>query len=355
VERGVCAEWPEILCPAPGRSLPVADTGKSELALVASAGIAQQGPVHAAMLRAFNTVMRGARGFDFSLVGGGENAEQSMEREIEEIRPTVLWMHIQYGPSPVSSGFIERVRRQYGLTVVVWDGDQHFEPDARERSWFIELGRVCDISLVKNTLHPYQYREYGVRHPGCLEQGVDTKTMRPYELEFTGPWPDVVMLANEYPSKEYEHRDAFLWELRKHYGTRFGLFGRGWAPEMMAAAPALNDHAAVVYSRSKASLSLSIRNDLPRYTSIRAMDIIASGGVALIERFPDCEGLGFVDGVNCFLWDGMEELESRIEWVCAQPRAALNPVRCAARELSLEHSWEMHVRKLLAMVNAVRA
>ena len=76
MERRVCAEWPEVLCPAPGCLLPVADTGKSELALVASDGIARRVDGPAGIVHSFNKVLRGARAFDFGQ--GGTYAEQSM-------------------------------------------------------------------------------------------------------------------------------------------------------------------------------------------------------------------------------------------------------------------------------------
>lgn len=357
IERRVCEDWPRILCPAPGCLMPVAPIERRERVLQITLGRPEPGQVLTGVPKAFSEMATKYRALYWSLIPSG-CLEDAIRSEIRDIEPTLIWMQIQNEPSPISPEFLREMRSMCdkSLVIVDWDGDQHFEPEQPQREWFISLGRECDASLVKNTKHPYQYATMGVKHPGYLGEGVDHDLWKPFAGEIPARLPEIVLIANAYNQhNRYDGRDTLTSLLKQAFGTRFGVYGNGWVPDECTHGFLEKEVHGIAYTGARASLSMSIRSDLPRYTSDRLLFILASGGIAMVERFPDCEGLGLVDGENCFLFSGWEELKERLDYVLSQPGEALQPMRAAARELGVtEHSWLAHVAQLLAITDAVR-
>lgn len=275
---------------------------------------------------------------------------------VKRMRPTLVFMQLQR-KSPVTTHLIANLRALCDPSVVIvnWDGDQHYEAMAPERAWFRELGAVCDTSLVVNTAHPELYARAGVRNPGYLQIGIDPLLYHPQVVP-TPNTPATVMLASAYGGyPAYERRRAIVATLEKCYGAgAFGVYGSGWSGP--SARPFLNqDHEAGVYSAALAAVSMSIRADLPRYSSDRLFRALASGAYVLVERFPDMEGLGLVDEVNCRAWTGWAELERHI--IDAEPRYSWYArIRSAGAELARTyHTWEARMPELLYVVDTVRA
>jgi hypothetical protein len=82
------------------------------------------------------------------------------------------------------------------------------------------------------------------------------------------------------------------------YGARFGVFGMNWQLNGSGHGAVQLAAEATVYSSARAALSISIDNNIARYTSDRLIRMLCSGSLCLVERFPDCEGLGLVDGAD---------------------------------------------------------
>lgn len=269
-----------------------------------------------------------------------------------EIRPTLVFMQIQTGDIFRSHEILAlRGLCAPNAVIVNWDGDQHFEPASADRRWFVDLGKVCDTSLVVNTQHPHEYAAMGVRHPGYLQIGTDSR-WAPAPPAKGVPW--VVLLAGRYPTHPaYQRRRELVAHLSKGGPIRFGVYGGGWARPY--GRPMLKQtEEAPVYAAAHAAISMSIRNDLPRYTSDRLFRALSAGAVVLVERFPDMEGLGLEDGVNCLEWSLLAELDAHIADVRASP-GAYQPLRSAASRLATEyHTWNARMPELLAIVEAVR-
>jgi hypothetical protein len=271
------------------------------------------------------------------------------------VRPTLVFMQIQR-VSPITPELVTKLREHCDDNVVIvnWDGDQHHEPDAPARRWFRELGIACDTSLVVNTAHPAIYASHGVRNPGYLQIGIDPELYRPHAVPTPGT-PAVVMLASRYAGyAPYKRRQDIADALEKWYGPGFGVYGGGWSGP--SARPMLNqDQEAGVYTSAIAAVSMSIRADLPRYTSDRLFRALACGAYVLVERFPDMEGLGLRDEVNCQFWSSWGELENLI--VETEPRLAqYHNIRHAGAMLAhTYHTWEARMPELLYIVDTVRA
>jgi hypothetical protein len=287
---------------------------------------------------------------------GPEAVRAAMRACAAMLRPTLVFLQIQRRSS-ITPDVIAELRGLCDPDVVIvdWDGDQHHDADSPERLWFRELGAACDTSLVVNTAHPAVYAGLGVRNPGYLQIGIDPLLYHPHAVPTPGT-PAVVMLASSYGGyPAYSRRRELVVLLEKWYGAGgFGIYGSGWTGP--CSLPFLHqDQEAGVYSAATSAISMSIRNDLPRYTSDRLFRALASGACVLVERFPDMEGLGLVDGVNCRAWSGWGELENHI--VQAEPRdPEYARLRHAAARVALAlHTWDARMPELLWIVDAVRA
>jgi len=291
--RRAGADWPRVLCPAPGCLLPaVAVRGDERILHLANRNLDD----------AYDEVGRALRllaesDADYRQVCFAPDAYPDAEAFecAVEIKPTLVFMHPQC-ESVITPDVVEDLRPlcDPSCVIVQWTGDQHYEPADAGQRWFVELGRVCDASLVVNTRHPAEYEALGVRHPGFFEVGID-ETLWCSATPTPGT-PPIVCLANEYPQFDYSTRNHAFVSIACAFPNRFAVYGTGW--ETQTAIPwrpyLRNEDVPGVYSAARAALSISIRADLPRYTSNRLFYAMGCGAVILVERFPDCEGLGLV-------------------------------------------------------------
>jgi hypothetical protein len=352
--RRACADWPVIMCPAPG-CLPLTATVRHD-----------ERVLHLANRHLDDTYDEVGRALRML---AGSDADYRQVRFMPDsypdaeafeaavaIKPTVIFMHPQC-ESVITPDVVEDLRPlcDSKCVIVQWTGDQHYEPADEGQRWFVELGRVCDASLVVNTKHPGEYAELGVKHPGFLEVGIDETLWCP-----AAPTPDtppIVCLANEYPQFDYATRNHAFASIAAAFPDRFAVYGTGW--ENQTAIPwrqyLRNEDVPGVYSAARASISSSIRSDLPRYTSNRLFYALGCGAVILVERFPDCEGLGLVDGHNCLLWRDEEELHDDLERILRTRPEDWLAMRAAARELGVASSWAVRMGELQCIIDVIRS
>jgi hypothetical protein len=276
-----------------------------------------------------------------------DNVPEAVLKTASEIRPTLVFMQLQRA-GVLEPRDIEALRAACDPQVVIvnWDGDQHHGPNDEPRRWFVELGRVCDASMVVNTDHPGQYTRLGVRNAGYLQIGYDPEIYRPAE-----PWPDVppvVFLGSCYPS--HQRRTDIIEHVAAQLGNKFAAYGNGWPTTY--GRPMLKQHEEPhVYAAAKAAISASIRNDLSFYTSDRLFRIMGSGGVALVEFFPGASFLG-VRLDSCIGWIGILGLFGAIHRALAEDQSSR---RQRAAELARsKHTWAVRVRQLLHEVERLR-
>jgi hypothetical protein len=351
--RVPCDDWPRVLCPAPGK-LPLATPLRGD-ERVMNIGMACATDTQIGQKLALAS-MAAPGGFRDLAWNTPFDPIPHICAAADEIRPTLVWMQLQ-GPSLIHSEGLAEIRNHCDPSVVVvnWDGDQHFEPHEAGRAWFRELSGKCDANLVANTQHPYQYAAMGMRGAGFLGPGSDHLLWRPTEP--TSGTPAIVALANHWPTLNYDRRNSFFGLVAKEYPGDFGIYGRNWEqyPGMPGRPYLNNEEEAGVYSAARAALSISIRNDLDRYTSNRLPYALCTGTVVLVERFLDCEGWGLVDGVNCLIWDGWNELKEQLDRILRTRPEDWMEMRAAGRELGCLHSWDTRMMELQAIVDVIRS
>lgn len=273
-----------------------------------------------------------------------------------KVGPTLVFLELR-GPTPRRGGptpqLLRRLRDICGpsCVVVVFYGDQFHEPADPHNTWLLELARAADVFLVCNTRHPAEYARLGVPRPGYLQAGFDNEAFQP-RTPAPGA-PRIAFMGTCHTKPGYHRRNAIVGQLAGAFPGALRCFGFGWEGTGVESSPFLAPEAeAAVYAGARAALCMSIRSDLPRYTSDRLFRAIGSGAVCLVEAFPDVEGLGLEDGVNCLLWRTWEELRRAVERCLDED---LVEVRLRAVELAHEHhTWVARMPELAAVVEAVR-
>lgn len=346
MRRAACNDWPRILCPAPGAYPPAAERRGEERVLHVANFPGEIGQMYLHTIASEYRMVYWPGRPPAAVVG-------EMLAAARSFRPTVVFIQIQC-PGVLEPHHIEALRALCDPSCVIcnWDGDQHYEPRSRQRRWFVDLGQVCDASLVVNTEHPEVYAELGVRHPGFFEIAADPSIFHP-----TDPAPDVppvVLLANASHAVHATRHD-YVRTLDAQLGpARFGVYGSGWSDLACGHDSLVPTQESAVYCAARAALSVSARNDLPRYTSDRLFRLLASGGVPVVEAFPDCAGLGLIDGHNCILWSGEAGLHAALEAALSMHPGETQAMRDAAADLGHDHLWPQRHRELLAIIDAVR-
>lgn len=286
--------------------------------------------------------------WDASGIGAFETALANANR----LRPTLIFAQIQragaFTPQQISE---LKAASDPACVACHWDGDMHHRPAEPARAWFVELGKVFDTSLVCTTAHLAEYAAMGVNNPGYLQIGIDKTLYRPTEP--TPGTPPIVMLASRYAT--HERRNRIVEQLAERYGDQFAVYGHGWSGS--CARPMLRqDQEAGVYAAAKCAISMSIRNDLPCYTSDRLFRAMGSGAVVLAELFPGMvETLGLNPGVDCLAWFSTETLFRGIEFARSVPEEIGRWMRARASHLvHVRHTWQARMPELLEIVRAVR-
>lgn len=278
------------------------------------------------------------------------------------LKPTLIFAQIQT-PGILTGGEMDLARRSCDpdCVMVQWDGDhRHDHVTGPDRSWFVNLAGGCDINAVVCTRDVEEYASMGVKGAAYLQIGVDADIWQPTTPDIEGA--DVVLLAGYYSHLGYQKRREVAERLTARYPSHFAVYGQEWVDNRKQPIPVNRRHflaqhqEAAIYSRSLAALSISIRNDLPRYSSDRLLRCLASGALTLVDEFPDMAGLGLKHGINCLVWTEFEELCAQIDSVLQNPTDPIwSLIRNSARELALTHTWDSRMFELAAMVEAVRA
>lgn len=355
IERRASADWPRLLTPAYGCLPPAAAPRQTErvlhVALYPGADIFNSLP------RAFSTIATAYAQIDHvaCLPFPGSLTDQ-MVSECYRLRPTLIWMQVQ-GACELTAESVARIRAAADPYCVImqWDGDMHWQPASAHRDWFKQLGAIIDASLTAETQFQDQYAKLGVVRPGFLEAGADDRLFHPCPPQPGGP--GVVFLANNNNAIPggYAVRQAIVPAMTARYGAHFGVYGHGWENCACGHGLVPITQEAVVYSSAHAALSISINNNIARYTSDRLIRMLCSGALCLVERFPDCEGLGLVDGENCLLWSSWGELMAHADAVLTTPTAPRwAEMRAAAAALGKLHTWDARMLEVLAITDAIR-
>lgn len=353
MNRAPCAEWPRILNPAPGCAPPITALRRTERVLNLTP-YPETGPVPSLSAALGSIAVAQAT---MAYVGTENELPAQVYAAAQTLRPTLIFGQLQH-PTPLADiAFITGLREVCDprCVIVQWNGD--YRPDGSQVRWFVDLGRIIDCSLSAETQFQSNYAAVGVRHPGFFASAADERWSTITPPQGVDAPPIVLLASHGVVPGGYDTRYAAIASCAEWYGPeKFGLYGYGWSGNWCARPYLSPAQELGAYRDARAALSISVRNDVARLTSVRLFSMLYAGALAVVERFPDCEGMGLVDGENCMLWSGTDELHACLERALVLSADRSQEMRAAAKRLAREqHTWSVRMAELLAIIDAVRS
>jgi spore maturation protein CgeB len=272
-----------------------------------------------------------------------------IENEVDAFEPDLVLFQIQ-GVGDVVPSTIHRLRELYPETIFCnFNGDVRNEVE----QVLVDVAKECHLTLLPSPDLFEEYHTRGADNVAYWPIAVDPEYLaaqRDKRKEF-----DVVFLGSHYPSAKFplvEERYKIV-EALHNSDLRFGLFGFGWPDEWKARYTGDDTPSNIaIYESAKLAISVS-QFDLWGYTSDRLYRICATGCTAAIKAYKGMAQNGFIDGENCYTFDG----HSTVVDVC---RAALaddatrESIGEAGRQLILDrHNYDRRVDELLLMLERI--
>jgi len=272
---------------------------------------------------------------------------------------------------------------------VTWCGDIAAENSVWEVERHVPMARAVDLCLHSSLAHVRALRARGVAQAAYLQIGYDDLQYRPPlrpliqvqgetspdgkpvvafqdcgmvalgDCRAEGRSYDVAFLGGKYEKgnphlqtlkwHDAELRNEVIVKMREAYGWRFALHGSGWG---QGSRPIALHKAHEIYQRAKVGLSVSLMNDLERYSSDRLLRILSCGALALVRWFPGMGAWGLRHGENCLVWRTADEA---VELSRGALAADTDHVREAGAALAREHhTWDVRAIEMKALIDAVR-
>lgn len=350
----------EAILPVPGRLPPWLPPGarRAERVLhlaLHDPGTAEEQPSLKVALRSLCRDADAYREIDWVKIGPDE-ARRQLLLQCEAFRPTLVFGQIQT-PGVMTPECLRGCKEHLPpeAVVVLWNGDLRECESHPSMRWQVECGEAADLTLVTNTAGPRWLAARGVA-AGYLQIGYDPDRYRP-DAPGGPSTPAVVFLGSNYQALGYDAplRQELAVRLYEATGGEFAAYGYQWSGPWARAR--LRQHEeAPVYCKAALAVGVSLHNDVPRYTSDRTMRALGSGAVYAIKWFPDMEGLGLVDGVNCLVWNTVDDLVGiAMDWIRPGRADARALLRAAAHSLAVSvHTWDYRMGELAAILEEFR-
>lgn len=178
---------------------------------------------------------------------------------IREFKPDVLFCQIQT-PNVITKRFLE----SFNCVKINWTGDVRENID-----WYIELAPYFNVTLFTNMTDVKRLKDKKLRSD-FLQVSVDDSIYKPTgkHLQFA----PIVFFGNNYgktfPLSEYRYE--ICSQLKRDYGNRFAIFGKGWHGLESGDLNHQQEKEAIILRGAKIALSISHFN-YERYFSDRLL------------------------------------------------------------------------------------
>ena len=300
---------------------------------------------------------------DWLALPNPEARAQTIVDACRRTQPTFVFLQVQGGANlPLDIGRrIREVVDDPSLVIATWNGDvipaQEIFPDLAPAPWELELSRHVDLMLFSGTGQVAIMRDRGMANAAYLQIGYDVD--RYYQDASTPRTEDAVFIGQNYvddlrvmPGQGVDERRELVRRFLDS-GLRFRGYGPGWNDPRIKPLPQIQ--AGDVLRRSRLAVIVSATSALARYSSDRLFRAAACGAVPLVRRFDDIEGLGFVDGETCLVFDTpTQAVEIARQWL-GRPGELAEIGRRAAEVAATHHTWEgRRLEELSAILHAIR-
>jgi spore maturation protein CgeB len=254
-------------------------------------------------------------------------------------------MQLQFTGLIDASVLMEARRLSPGVVISNWTGDVR----ASTQSNFTGVASAIDHSLISSTGQLDMYKQSGCDNVKYWQIGYDPKTS--YPTNKSSFKYDVSFLGNNYGHTfpDGHLRVSIAETLRATFGSRFGLYGSGYAP----AAPMVDpSNANSIYNDSVCALSISNFNNVSHYFSDRLLYCMASGRPTISWHFPGYESY-FIEGKEIFIARSAKEVIDIVSYCKANPEIAKQVGMNGYQRVFKEHTFTSRVIELLHMTNLI--
>jgi hypothetical protein len=269
----------------------------------------------------------------------------------EALKPTVFFAQAQW-PEMLPVEVVRQLRATCpGMKIVTWSGDVAGMNSHTNFDWFVELGRVVDLTLHCSMTHVRVLKSKGVV-AACMQCGYDDHLYFPSDDETSyGSMYDIAFIYSRYgrdlpltlPEQTAWMREETMRALKQTY-TRTRL-GGGIKPVDVP-------H---IYRASHMAASVSISGQLERYSSDRLYRVLGSGTLALVHYFDDMESHGLVNGTNCLVFHNPIEARDIALTALSWPNERRREIGLAGAQLaSQHHTWRVRLAELNHKLRVLR-
>lgn len=220
---------------------------------------------------------------------------------------------------------------------VQWSGDVR-QPLPQ---WYVELGRVIDLSLFSNEADPLVMAQQGA-NAAYLDIGFNENLYRP-DGPRGGHWPPVLFLGGNYGDSFplSQLRRDMVARLSAEFPSEFGVYGHGWSGPNAGAL--LNEQTEAEALRScKIAINLS-HYDLERYSSDRLLRSLGCGAFVLSHNYAGIEK-DWKAGEHLVIWNDLEDLVSKVRWALGSQLLAGEIAEDGCKEAHARHTWGQRIR-----------
>jgi spore maturation protein CgeB len=222
----------------------------------------------------------------------------------KEWKPDIIFLQIQ-APNIIDEDTASELTK-YGFTIN-WTGDVR-QPIPE---WYEQIAKHVNLTSFSNEHDVNQFSRLGYNSE-FLQIGFD-ETIFKNEYNSKIHNFDIVFLGQNYAGQFPLSTERFnmVSHMKRHFGSKFGVFGSGWRD---ADGSALGNqvHEAKIYNTAKIGINHSHFN-IDRYSSDRLFRLMGSGTMCLSHHYIGIEK-DFEIGKHLDTYNSFEELTNKVSY-----------------------------------------
>lgn len=260
-------------------------------------------------------------------------------QKVRQLKPHLIHMQLQF-TGLIDAPVIAEARRICpGVVITNWSGDVRDTAIAN----FVSVAHALDYSLISSTGQLDMYRRAGCTNSKYWQIGYNPLVNFP--LKYDKFKYDASFLANNYGHifPDGGLRLNIANQLRTSLGSRFGLFGNGYAPPAPVIEPSKGNE---VYNDSVCPISISNFNGVAHYFSDRLLACMASGRPTITWFYPGFNDQ-FVEDEEIFVAKKISDILDIIQYCKSNPDAATKVGMNGYKRVLREHTFTSRVLELL--------
>ncbi len=271
---------------------------------------------------------------------GREKMNKELLTKIRYFRPGTIFMEEGFN-GDVLPETLSQAKSEESIGVINWCGDIR---DAIPQS-MVKMGPVVDWTMLSNEAQVRELLRMDIQ-AAFLAAGCSTDLYKRREPDNDSFPEDIIFLGSG--GRRFENsalRLKIVLALRKRYGDRFGVYGRGWRKRTFPWVKRFIEPAereAIAYSSCKIAIGISAFST-SGYTSARMWKAMASGACYLPHYFDNIERW-FKPQQEVAWWRTLHELIAHIDYYLSRENERTMMANRGMDEVRNNHSWESRMR-----------